>query len=676
MHFYRGQIGYMKKSLIRIFALILLGILACGVLSGCFLFRIPEDDIDDGYDDPDDYEEPNHVFEVSCREDTTTITLSDVGYYGDTARLVYLKPYEYLEGEGQTGISTIKNVTPTFVGEYKCGTEATFDINRYNDDGYDTVYCKFYVVQGVNIVAGPIYPTEIQPKNDHDEVVKVNGIKGLMMDFPYEDEVSKLGCEHVQLNCLASDMIVPLETVDENTKEVTPIEYEEHLDGDGKGYIIGPKGGRQYVESYLHNGKKYYFRSKAWSLEGKTCSHTLDYYDRLISRYTRENVKVTLIVLVWINLNQYAEPYFLTYEAARTSTKATYYAVNTSNPYGAEYWAAFLEFISDRYSREDSKENAQYGSVESYIIGNEIDQFSSWNAMVDLNKHEALTIDDYCTEFERTLRISNQALKKSNSRNVPLVPLTHFWMASGSPNDYKPKEIFDFLSLKTKKEGNYNWGLAIHPYGADLTVVDFWNNDIGKGVSGSLNTEKITWTNLEVLQLYLEQPIKLCNGNVRDVYVTEGGVTSSDSRKNDAQYAKTKNQQAAGIAYAYYKSTQLSCIKALNYWRLCDHQVEGAYFGLMTEDGIYKPSYYVWKYIDTQYTWTVTDPYLEYIVWSDYENGVLKSYGYGLGTTEVGPLDFEWRYAMGIRKSNFDWNAHWDESKIVVRQADEEPPSF
>lgn len=662
----------MKKISIRILALISFIVLACGVFSGCFFFQSVEDNIDDGYDDPDDYVEPNYVFNVACSDNKTIVTLSDVGYYGDTASLVYLKPYEYLYGEGQTGIAEGKNASPTFIGQYQCGTEAEFTINRYNDDDYDTVYCKFYVVQGSNIIAGPVYPTQIQPSYTHDEVVKVNGIKGVMFDYStsgqgYFDQFDDLGCEHVQLNFMASDMIVPLEIVDEDTKEVTPIEYEEYLDGDGKGYIVGPHGGMQSVEAYWHNGTKYYFRSSPCTIDGRHYGHTLSHYDEIISLFTRKNVKVTLIVLMWPDLNQYGQPYYLTYEAVRKSNKAAYYAVNTSNPYGAEYWSAFMEFVAKRYGSEETIENARYGTVESYIMGNEIDQFSSWNAIVDLNVHEPLTLEDYCAEYERMLRISNQALKCAYSRNVPLVPLTHFWAASGAKHDYKPKEIFDHLSLKTRREGNYNWGLAIHPYGADLGVTNFWSNDLNnKGVTGSLNTEKITWTNLEVLQLYLEQPIKLCNGNVRDVYVTEGGVTSSDSRKNDAQYAKTKSQQAAGVAYAYYKSTQLSCIKTLNYWRMRDYRIENAYFGLMTEEGVFKPSYYVWKYVDTQYTWDVTAEYLKEIGWSDNVNGALVSFG-----AAVNP-GFTWQDAMAIRASNFDWEARWDESKIIARYIDGE----
>ena len=601
------------------------------------------------------------MFNVACSKESTTVTLNDVGYFGDVANLVYLKPYEYLYGEREVGIAEETSATPIVIGEYDCGTAATFTINRYNEYDYDTVYCKFYLLQGSEILAGPIYPTEIQAAYDHEEVVKVNGIKGIMVDAPYYDEVSKLGCQHTQLNFLASDMIIPLETVDEATGVITPIQYEEYLDGDGKGYIttqINGKTVRQDVESYWHNGKKYYFRAKPTLINGVNHGHVLEYYDKLISRYTRENVKVTLIVLLWLDLDQYAEPYFLTHPAARTNRGSTYSAVNTANPYGAEYWSAFMEFVSRRYSQESTAEEAVYGTVESYIMGNEIDQFSQWNNIVDLNKHEALTMEDYSIEYERMLRISNQALKSAYSRNIPLVPFTQWWTDCGGKNDYKPKEIFDYLSLKTKSEGNYGWGLAIHPYGADLTRPDFWANDVNI-VTGSLNTPRITWTNLEVLQLYLEQPIKLYNGQTRDVFVTEGGVSTSS---NGTLTDQNKGQQSAGVAYLYYKCSQLPCIKTVNYWRLLDFPVEHAYFGLMTPAGNYKPAYYVWKFIDTQYTWDVSAPYLSYIGWVD--NGV------SFGTLTPG---FDWQMAMRIRPSNFDWDIRWDTSKIIVRETDEIP---
>ena len=657
----------MKKRIVRILALLMMLIIGGALFAGCLFFQFSKYDPDDGFDDPNDYVEPDYAFAVSCTENKTTVALGNIGYYGDKAKLVYLKSYEYLYGEEEVGIAEETAATPTTVCEYECGTEATYSIDRYTTEGYDTVYCKFYVISDDGeILAGPVYATEIAPLYDHEEVVQTTGIKGVFTDWGHEKYIKELGCEHTETNFLVSGMIVPLETVDENTGAVTPIQYEEHLDENGKGYIIGPYGEPQNVESYYHNGKKYYFRTTAWN--GFTTN--LYFYDDLLSSYTRDNIKVTLIVLLRLYTNQYEQPYFLTYEAARTSKTANYSAINTSNAYGAEYWAAFTEFIARRYSQEESAESARYGSVETYVLGNEIDQSSSWNNIVDTNKHEPLTAENYAVEYERMLRITNQSFKKVYARNVALISFTHFWNGKSGKNDYAPKELFDYVSAKTKREGNYDWGLAAHPYGADLTITNFWNSDqdASKGVTGSLNTTRITWSNLEVLQLYLEQPVKLCNGNVRSVYVTEGGVSSGNSA--GAQFAKTRDQQAAGVAYAYIKCTQLPCIKAINYYRLHDHPdetVQGIYFGLLTVNGVPKPSYNVYKFIDTQYSDEVLDAYLEYIEWTKNENGSLVYYGTKYNTV------FEWKDTMPLFISLFDWDTRWDASKIVVRHSDEMP---
>ena len=655
----------MQKKLTRIFALILTVILGAGLLSGCALFQLSSIyDVDDGYDDPDDYIEPDYDFTVACSLQETTITVSGVGFYGDEAQIVYLKPYQYLRGESGYGLAEDNiTTTPVVVGQYACGTEDEYVIGRYDEDGYDTVYCKFYVKQGSNILAGPVYPTEIQSVYTHDEVVKTNGIKGIFCHDAHSPEVANLGCEHTEINFVVTGMIVPLEIVNEETGEIVPIEYEEHLDENGVGYIVGPWGGEQQVEAYDHNGKRYYFRTESWwgGYAG------IRNYDNIISQYTKENVKVTLIVLLSLNREQYIQPYFITYKAARTDTKANYSAINTSNQYGAGYWAALMEFVAMRYSCEDSADDPQYGTVESYVMGNEIDYPDDWNSIIDPNL-QSIDMEDYAAEYERMLRITNQSFKNAYARNVALISFTHNWGSAGYNRAYSPKEIFDYISAKTLSEGNYNWGIACHPYGSNLSTPDFWSNDVDSGITGSLNTAKITWTNLEVLQLYLEQKIKLCNGNVRDVFVTEGGVSSGDSEVG--MFNTTKNQQAAGVAYAYYKCTQLSCIKALNYYHLADHPAESAtniYFGLQTVTGVNKPSYYLYKFIDTQYTWDVSAQYFSFIKWRRFENGSYVYYGDGMGGVR------EWSDTMTILPSLFDWDARWDESKIIVRQTDEIP---
>ena len=658
----------MRKKFKNVIALLLVVIIGCAFFAGCEFFAMGEYDPDDGYDDPDDYVEPDYVFTVACAEETTTITLSNVGQHGDTAQLVYLKPYQYLYSEGDTGIATETDATATVVADYECGSEAVIEIERYNEEGYDTVYCKFYVVKGRgDIVAGPIYATDIEPIYTHDEVVKVDSIKGVTSDDRYASEIADLGCQNTAINYVVTYMVLPNEIVDENTGEITQtIEYEEFLDENGIGYVRGPQGNIR-VQRMIHNGTKYYFRLDQF-----------EYNERTISAYTRDNVKVTLIVLLGCDRNQLAQPYFLTYPAARPLAGRNWFAVNTSNEYGANYWAALMEFIARRYSCEDTIENAVHGTVESYVMCNEIDYPNEWNVIVDRNE-QLFELEDYAAEYERMMRITNQSFKKVYSRNVPLISFTHNWGSCPDPDTtYAPKDIFDYISAKTLREGNYNWGIAAHPYGSNLSVSSFWRGDINDGtVTGALNTPKITWTNLEVLQLYLEQRIKLCNGEVRGVYLTEGGVSSGTS--NHTMTDETKNNQAAGIVYAWYKASQLSCIKAFVYYRLQDNPgetVQSLYFGLLTEGtadnpwGTPKPAYYAFKYVDTQWTWAISDHFFPFIEWTRWENGTNVPYGNGKGGI------YEFKDTMKILPSLFDWETRWDPSKVELRHTNDPKPTF
>lgn len=655
----------MKRNLNRFVAVLLcLILLCCGtVFSACFLIE-NDYDIDDGFDD-DPYVEPDYTFTISVTagdDAQAKIVLKSVGAYGDYAQVVCLKNYEYLSYEQQTGVSEIKNAIPTVICDYECGSELEYAMDRYDEDGYDALYKKFYVIKNNgDIIAGPMYPTEIAPVYTHKQNITAKGIKGIMCDDKYRPEVADLGCEHTELNFLYTGMIVPNEYYDADTGVISPIEYTESTSVNGELMLTGQYTGTFAVEKYQYNGKTYYFR-----LDDYGGFHNLRHYDEMISKYTQDGVKVTLIMLTNYCSNQSVQPYFLTFSASHTQPESTLRAVNTSNEYGANYFGAFMEFIAKRYSVEDGSAPYKYGTVESYVMGNEIDQSYFWNSMVDIRYQEALTLEEYVTEYERMLRISNQAVKNAYSENVILISLTNRWNQQESAAYYPPKGIVDLLCYKTITEGNYNWGIGAHPYGVSLSTPGFWAGDKNSPMTGSLNTSNITWSNLEVFQLYLEQPSKMCNGKVRDVYITEGGVSSSPP-DDSGMFESSKNQQAAGLAYAYYKCSQLSCIKALNYYRLIDNSGESAYFGLISADmSIKKPAYYVYKYIDTQYSYDVSDPYLDYIEWSEYSQGVLRTYGRQYGDF------FDYKGVMPLYKSRFNWEEHWDESKIFIRVIDED----
>ena len=92
---------------------------------------------------------------------------------------------------------------------------------------------------------------------------------------------------------------------------------------------------------------------------------------------------------------------------------------------------------------------------------------------------------------------------------------------------------------------------------------------------------------MEVLDSYLGTSALKYNGKKRSVYLTESGASSSTMTTTKL------NEQAATVAYAYYKAANLSCIKSFNYYRLKDFSAEaknGLTCGLIKTNGKKKPA--------------------------------------------------------------------------------------
>ena len=182
-----------------------------------------------------------------------------------------------------------------------------------------------------------------------------------------------------------------------------------------------------------------------------------------------------------------------------------------------------MEFMASRYSV-----SANRGLVNKYVIGNEIDYTYDWHLLEPLKvngKYNRTEFNTFMEEFTRTFRLANMAVKKSNSEAKVLVSLTHNWGVNcyDSYNctgehiryvSYAPKKILDWMNVYEKGRGDYDWGLAVHPYpvGTDASRPTYSEPRL-KGtqgqadpITGRLSTPWITASNLEVYQLYLEQP--------------------------------------------------------------------------------------------------------------------------------------------------------------------------
>ncbi|MDO4501603.1 MAG: DUF5722 domain-containing protein [Coriobacteriia bacterium] len=592
--------------------------------------------------------EPSVV--VSVGEDQVQVTVDGVGASGQ-ATVQRFDASEYHAKDPRRGVSARAASQGDVVGTYQCGTRQTLTVDRFKASGQDTLYAKYYVVQGQRILAGPVYATQVP---ERPAVCRFPGnMKGLFVENdPANLAIAKdLGCSSVTLNLPLNGFILPNE------------------DEDGKPISHGADDAVPFVS----NGTTYWF--------GKSAVAS---FDNLVKTYSQAGMDVTVVVLALGSPDYGSYPFALTYGKVAGTTLA----FNTATEAGEGYWTAAMEFLGSRYSR-----TAERGFVQSYVIGNEIDQAHSWSRITKDNSRAS--VDVYMEEYARGLRIAHNALSKYASGVRVCMPVCHYWKKGTGDlhnmvNSYAARDLMDWLVKVETARGNYDWGLAPHPYACSLTQSFVGHFDSGKlpyskaftyPVSGDVDqSPMLTLTNLELLQQYLERPECRFDGRVRSVYLTESGVSSMGAGYDlpfpDAGWTTDDNfdRQAAWLAQFYYRAAHLSCVKQFNYYRLVDNPGElqvsaPTALGLITTSGQKKPSYELYKYLDTELSLEVADPYLPAITfWKNARTSKEVEFSVASGRVKsyADVMDF-------TTNGTFPWEEAWDEGKFMTRSITAEP---
>lgn len=562
-------------------------------------------------------------------ENKIYVNLNQVGGIFGTAKLIMVKPNEYYQYDTNIGVSKnkVEISNTTIVGEYKCGTNQTFTIDRYTNS-YDNLYSKFYVIKDSAITVGPFYVSDVTPIRENIKYNKNKSIKGIFTEDTttnlsyYED----LDANATSFNITINNLIMPNEYYDEKNQ-----------------LVIIDNSSDSSAYSFEVNGKTYYFRKSY-----------VDELDNKIKTYTDVGANITAILLAQQNYDSTYYPESLRYFDEENQTPGTYFAFNTSNELGMQYFAATMEFLAERYSRPSS----EHGYIENFVLGNELDFWKDYNAI--LANSEKASLNDYIEELSRTARIAYLACSKYSNGITITLPFTHWFAKPGidSTSPYVVKDLLEQFNLVNKSQGNYNWAIAPHCYGASLAQSNYLNFDtlIGKtdsqyAMTGDLNTGLISYSNVELWQMFLEQEHMLYNGQTRHLYITEAGNSSQEDTD------EMRADQAAMLALAYYKVTSMPCVKQYIYYRLIDHEAETSGFlacGILDTNGNKKPAYDVLKYIDTQYSLDIANQYVDRLIY-----GSNKANGY--------------EEALNIFNTDYDWNYHWNYSyNAVTNIIDEE----
>ncbi|MDO4633293.1 MAG: DUF5722 domain-containing protein [Eubacteriales bacterium] len=335
---------------------------------------------------------------------------------------------------------------------------------------------------------------------------------------------------------------------------------------------------------YTYQGRKYWFTRYA-------CAEV----DRQVKKLSESKVLVSGVLLL---RNQGAGA-VLVPPKARKSTHA-YYGFNVMDKSGTETLAALMSFLGERYMNS----SGQNGTIVNWIVGNEINDYGTYNYM------GKLSFEEYVSAYAHSFRVVSTALRSVYSNARVYISLNHLWkIYQTGGNSFYAKDTLDGFAGNLKEEGDIPWNLAFHPYPAPLTDAKFWDDP----VTDSDSTAFVTMKNIHYLTTYVTEHFRK---DVR-IILSEQGFTS--------QKSGTTNQklQAAAFAYAYYLAESEDKIDAFIMNRHVDHQEEtkqNLFLGIWTnqkgalENASKKKSIWeVFKYIDSASSEEVTAFTLKYL---------------------------------------------------------------
>jgi Family of unknown function (DUF5722)/Secretion system C-terminal sorting domain/HYR domain len=327
--------------------------------------------------------------------------------------------------------------------------------------------------------------------------------------------------------------------------------------------------------SYNFNGTTYYFNPT--SVAG---------FDNTFKACAANKTMVSLILLIPRAGSAALQSIFVHPDA----NNGPYSMANVTSLTGTNYYAACVAFLAERYYRPDQ----QYGKIDHWIIHNEVDAGYYWT---NAGKKP---VSIYTELYDRSMRTVYYTARRFNPAAKVFISLTHHWSSSEDTDFYAPKDMLNLLTSMSAKQGDYEWGVAYHPYPADLREPKTW---LDASVNNNLNTSPlITPKNIELIDTWMRLKSSLFQGlKVRTLLFSEQGINSKTYSQTDL------NNQAAGVAYMWKKFNRLPTLEGIQHHRRVDHSGEGGLLlGLWTTkpstvevQDYRKPSWYVWQAANT-----------------------------------------------------------------------------
>jgi len=297
---------------------------------------------------------------------------------------------------------------------------------------------------------------------------------------------------------------------------------------------------------HLYNGRLFYINSD-W----------LKRMDATIMEATKRNIIVSAIILIDHAAVTPDEHIASVLPHPDYDPSGIYTMPDMTTKEGVIHYAAMLDFIASRYGRADKK----FGRIHHWIAHNEINAGWVWTNIGE--KHPLRYMDVY----HKSMRVIYNIARQYNPHANVFISLDHHWHQVSDPQFYPATTLLETLLEFCRKEGDFEWGIAYHPFPESLFEPKSW---LDKRVDYTYESPLITFKNIEVLAAWTKDTGTFFNGSKRRViHFSEQGPNSKSYTPNDL------TEQAASLAYVWKKMKALDGIETFQYhfWR--DFRGEG-----------------------------------------------------------------------------------------------------
>jgi hypothetical protein len=282
----------------------------------------------------------------------------------------------------------------------------------------------------------------------------------------------------------------------------------------------------------------------------------LAHYDRLIHFLSTNQIVVSAVILVPFGGEAPVVERLLHPEANR----AGHYAMpNFTSAQGVKLYGGMLAFLAERYAQAGDP----HGRITNWIMHNEIDYGWEWTNM------GAQPREIYLDSYVRSMRLAYYTARRFNPQARVFISLTHSWNVAPDPawKTYAPRRLLEDLGRYSRLEGDFEWGVAYHPYPQSLFKPDTWNDQLA---THSMDTRMITMKNIEVLDAFMKREDMLYQASkVRGILLSEQGFHTPGYSE------RAERLQAAALVYTWQQMRELDSIEAFHNHRWVDHPQEG-----------------------------------------------------------------------------------------------------